>query len=119
MPELDKNQATAISSELGYLPLALHLAGSFLARYNKSVTPQEYLTQLKELSLEHSSLQGRGESYSPTAHEAHIERTFALSYEKLDISNEIDRIALLILERAACFAPGEPVPKGLLFKTLA
>lgn len=119
VPELDKNQAAAIASELGYLPLALHLAGSFLARYNKSVTPEEYLAQLKELSLEHSSLQGRGETYSPTAHESHIERTFALSYEKLDINNEIDQIALLILERAACFAPGEPIPQSLLFKTLA
>ncbi|MCP4515114.1 MAG: hypothetical protein GY824_07805, partial [Delftia sp.] len=60
-PNLDQAQADAIADELGDLPLALHLAGSFLESYQHAITPKAYLAQLRDAALlGHPSLQGRG-----------------------------------------------------------
>lgn len=107
-----------IAKELGDLPLALHLAGSFLARYGSTISPSTYLSQLSQPDLlQHPSLQGRGQKQyaSPTRHEQHIARTFALSYERLDASDPVDILAIKILARAAYLAHGTPIPKDLLF----
>lgn len=119
IPDSSDDEAEAIAAELGNLPLALHLAGSFLERYHSVVSPKDYFDQLKKQGLKHPSLTGRGVQYSPTEHELHVARTFALSHEKLDATNEIDFVALALLSRAACFAPGEPIPRKLLFATLS
>lgn len=109
----------AIAAELGDLPLALHLAGSFLARYRRTVSPADYLAQLKDPALlDHPSLIGRGADYSPTEHDLHVARTFALSYQRLDSTGAIDLLARQLLARAACFAPGEPIPTNLLLATI-
>jgi tetratricopeptide (TPR) repeat protein len=115
-PDLD-----AIAAELGDLPLALHLAGSFLARYGQAVTPAGYLTQLQQPALlEHPSLQGwqLSRDLSPTRHEQHVARTFALSYDRLDPADTTDARALALLARAAYFAPGQPLPRDLLLATV-
>jgi len=107
----------AIAEELGRLPLALHLAGSFLRRYHFDVTPAVYLEQLRQPELlDHPSLQGGG--ISPTQHEMHVSRTFAISYDKLDANNPIDRTALRVLDRTAYFASGLPIPRAALLSTL-
>ncbi|MDY7075909.1 MAG: CHAT domain-containing protein [Chloroflexota bacterium] len=107
----------AIAEELGDLPLALHLAGSCLARYQHVITPPDYLAQLQHPDLlQHRSLQGGG--FSPTGHEGHVARTFALSYEQLNPASPTDRLAMALLARAAYFAPGEPIPRELLRATL-
>ena len=81
------------------MPLALHLAGSFLAAYRHAVTPKAYLTQLRdETLLDHPSLRGRGTTFSPTGHELHVARTFALSYDRLDPKDENDALALALDE---------------------
>jgi tetratricopeptide (TPR) repeat protein len=111
----------AIAAELGDLPLALHLAGSFLARYRHAVTPAAYLVQLRQPGLlQHRSLQGLHltPGLSPTQHDQHVARTFAISYERLDPQDATDACALALLARAACFAPGEPIPHQLLVGTL-
>jgi tetratricopeptide (TPR) repeat protein len=109
----------AICSELGDLPLALHLAGSFLARYRTVVTPAEYLAQLRSPALlDHPSLQGRGAERSPTNHERHAGKTFALSWDRLDPANTMDTMARHLLQRAACLAPGEPIPHALCMAIL-
>ncbi|MEZ4593458.1 MAG: tetratricopeptide repeat protein [Chloroflexota bacterium] len=118
VPDLAADEATAIAAELGNLPLALHLAGSFLERYQGVVTPAKYFAQLREHGLKHPSLTGRGVQYSPTDHELNIARTIALSYEQLHTANEVDEIALALLARAAHFAPNEPIPRDLLFETI-
>jgi tetratricopeptide (TPR) repeat protein len=116
---LTQEQANAIADELGDLPLALHMAGSFLKVYKDGVQPSDFLLQLKDKSLlDHQALKGRGTSFNPTQHELHVAKTFALSYEKLDPNDPIDRIALALLARAAWFAPGMPIPRQLLLKTL-
>jgi hypothetical protein len=84
-PDLGPDNADlrAIAAELGDLPLALHLAGSFLARYRYTITPAAYLAQLRQPNLlDHLSLQGwqLTRDLSPTQHEQHVARTFALSY---------------------------------------
>jgi tetratricopeptide (TPR) repeat protein len=117
-PELLSDEALKIASELGHLPLALQLAGGFLQRY-RQVSADQYLLQLREMGLiGHPSLQGRGASHSPTGHELNVFHTFAISFEKLDPADEIDHFAMQLLARAACFAPGEPIPKRLLLETI-
>ncbi|MCB0182462.1 MAG: tetratricopeptide repeat protein, partial [Anaerolineae bacterium] len=109
----------AIASELGDLPLALHLAGSFLAHYQRRVTPADYLAQLQAANpLNHPALQGRGAAASPTGHELHVAKTFTLSFDQLDSADPIDALARHLLARAACFAPGEPLPIVLLERTV-
>jgi len=110
-----------IAEALGDLPLALHLAGSFLARYKEASfgRPAAYLDQLGRGDLlDHPSLQGKGSEISPTGHEAHVARTFALGYERLDPADPIDAVARKLLARAAHFASGEPIPRPLLLATL-
>lgn len=111
-----------IASELGDLPLALHLAGSFLRTYRNTSfgEPPAYLKSLLQTDvLNHPSLRGRG-SYEllPTGHDAHVGRTFALSFERLNLASPTDALAADFLARAVWFAPGEPIPRFLLLKTV-
>ncbi len=120
-PDLSANDPNlaAIAEELDGLPLALHLAGSFLARYRYVVTPPEYLQELRGQGLlGHASLEGKGTNYSPTDHELNVYRTFALSYERLDASDSNDALAIKLLIRASYFAWGLPIPRELLVETV-
>jgi hypothetical protein len=123
-PDLTADHADlkAIAVELGDLPLALHLAGSFLARYRHAITSAAYLAQLQQPDLlTHRSLEGGTltQELSPTGHEQHVARTFALSYDRLDPADPTNAHALALLARAAYFAPGQPIPRDLLLATVA
>ena len=114
----DDPDLAAIAAELGDLPLALHLAGSYLARYRHALTPAAYLAQLRRPDLlEHPSLKG-GE-LSPTGHELNVARTFALSYDRLSPTDVVDGRARALLARAAILAPGEPIPRDILLATVS
>jgi C1A family cysteine protease len=118
-PELQASNAdfADIATELGNLPLALHLAGSFLSKFHRVLTPQAYLAQLRKADLlEHSSLTSGG--ISATAHEQNVRETFEVSYRNLESKNATDSQALALLSRATYFAPGEPIPHHLLLATL-
>ena len=107
-----------IAAELGDLPLALHLAGSFLHRY-RHITPAAYLDQLHHLGhLQHPSLRGHGISHSPTGHELHVARTFAINSAQLEGDDPLNVITRQLLAHAACFAPGEALPRLLLPETV-
>src|SRR5437660_347623 len=111
-PELD-----AVAHELGDLPLALHLAGSYLHAYREEVGLDGYLAELRQpAALGHASLLGAGlhDSPSPTDHVQSLAQTFALCVDHLDRGREVDRVAVALLARMACLAPGEPVPRDLL-----
>ena len=111
-PDLD-----AIANELGDLPLALHLAGSYLAQYKHTITPAVYLSEIRRLSLQHPSLQGHGMTIRPTGHELHVKHTFELSYKQIihtDLTNVLARTALAY---ASYLAPGELIPYELLLET--
>ena len=116
---ITQSDALSIAHELGHLPLALHLAGSFLRRY-RQITAIQYLNQLRDKTLlEHPSLQGRGVAISPTGHELSVARTFAVNWEQLDPTDETDALALQLLAHAVQFAPGEPLRRKLLISTVS
>jgi len=110
----------AIASELGDLPLALHMAGSYLRtyrRYRRVGGPAEYLSELRRPNLlRHPSLQ-EPKGISATEHEQNVARTFELSYQQLNTDDSTDALAVKLLARAALFAPGEPIPTDLLLST--
>ena len=111
----------AIAAEVGDLPLALHLAGSYLRAYRAEVALDDYLAELRRSEVvRHASLLGEGldDSVSPTHHVQGVAQTFALCLGRLDSKREVDRVAIALLARMACMAPGEPVPRELLAKTL-
>ncbi len=115
LPTLPDADADELAETLGDLPLALHLAGNYLAQGHD--TPQSYLQHLQAQGrLHHSSLQtGR---LSPTRHANNLAHTFALSLRRLDTPNPQDQLALALLRCAVCFAPGQPIPLLLLAETL-
>lgn len=105
----------AISKELGDLPLALHLAGLFLAKFRYSALghPGKYLEALRAASiLTHRSMTSGG--WSPTGHEQHVARTFALSYDQLRSEGELGEMARALLSFAGHFAPSMPIPRYIL-----
>ena len=104
-----------VADEVGDLPLALTLAGRYLARY-RQVTVDEYLAEVARADELLPLVRG---AISLTKHELSVRRTFAVSYERLEASDPVDAAAGALLARAACFAPGEPLPEGLLRATMA
>jgi hypothetical protein len=118
--QADDPALDGIAAAVGDLPLALHLAGGFMARYAQAPfgRPAEVLAALRKSGLAHPSLGSTGSAVSPTGHEAHVGRTFALSFERLSPDDATDACAIGFLARAACFAPGEPIPRALLLKTV-
>lgn len=109
----DRNILDAIAAELGDLPLALHMAGSYLAQVAYDVSPTTYLAQLRSPDLlDYLSLQT--DDYSPTDHKLDVARTFALSFARLSDTIAVDVTARHILVCAAHFAPSEFIPRNLL-----
>jgi len=107
---LSDAEADAIAEDLGHLPLALHLAGSYLATYPHH-TVEHYRT---DLTIAHRSLKGRGALPSPTRHEQDVEATFMLSFKQLNPTDALDALALGMLDGAAWCALGVPIPRALI-----
>ncbi len=117
-PRIATTDAVQIAQEVGHLPLALHLAASFLNRYQQ-LPIATYLAQLRDENLlQHPSLRGQGTTYSPTKHELNVARTYAISLEQLDPTNDVDSMARQLLSHLICFVPGEPIPSDLLRVTI-
>ncbi|MBK9709777.1 MAG: tetratricopeptide repeat protein [Kouleothrix sp.] len=121
-PDLRDTDADAITATLGDLPLALHLAGSYLEVYAGDADfgdPAVFLHELQNTRLlTHPALRGEDVTPSPTNHILHVGKTIALSYERLQVDDQVDALAITLLARAACLAPNEPIPRGLLLATL-
>ena len=120
-PQVRDEELIAIAAELDDLPLALHLAGSHLARGADTLTPARYLAELRAAPGQHRSLAGadpRGRPLpTPTGHPNHLEQTIALSLARLD-RDGADAVARQLLMRAAWLAPGEAIPAELLSTVL-
>ncbi len=113
----------ALAAEVGDLPLALHLAGSYLETYRDDPTfgdPTMFLAELRGPNLlAHEVMQGLEVSYSPTGHELSVAKSFAMSLNQLEPADATDVAARALLARAAHFAPGEPIPRQVLLTSLA
>ncbi|HEY7199567.1 MAG TPA: tetratricopeptide repeat protein [Candidatus Dormibacteraeota bacterium] len=125
----------AIAAELEDLPLALRLAGGFLRRYRGSVTPDAFLERLRSREvLDHAAaLLGEGDSAAGArqpggralfgrrrpSQSSPVARVFALAVRWLARSDPMGRPALALLARAACFAPGEVIPRHVLLDAAA
>jgi tetratricopeptide (TPR) repeat protein len=115
--DISDAQLAAVAAELGFLPLALHLSGSYMARYRVSMDVQHYLGQLRvSHAVLHPSLINR--EVSPTGHVQHVARTFAVSVDQLEPSDATDSKALRALFLAASLAPGVPIARDLLLELL-
>jgi tetratricopeptide (TPR) repeat protein len=99
-----------VAAAVGDLPLALGLAGHFLARYRET-SVDDYLA---ELSAAPELVPVGRDAVSATRHELSVWRTFSVSLDRLADDDPIDQLAKELLSRAACFAPGEPLPEALL-----
>ena len=97
------------------LPLALHLAGCYLAHYGHEVSPAEYLEDLRVQLLKHPSLRrAAGDVPSPTGHEQNVEATFQVSYDRLKLEDPTDVLARRLFILAGHCAHGAPIPRELL-----
>jgi tetratricopeptide (TPR) repeat protein len=95
-PRLEGEADTSLgrlAERLGDLPLALDLAGRYLARRPR-LSLDGYLKALDEAGLGHASLDAAG-GYNPTAHLSSLTATFALSYARLE--DESARRAFAVL----------------------
>jgi transcriptional regulator with XRE-family HTH domain len=104
----------AIAGELGDLPLALHLAGSFLNRYRDEVSPADYLAQIRGPEpLEHPSLAGQGllDPAAPGGRLPGVAQALAASWARLDPDDRVDRTALALMQRAARLGSGGSVTR--------
>ena len=117
-PTLSDGEADALAAELGDLPLALHLAGRFLAGPGKNLAVERYLAELRSPRIFERLPLREQDGQLPTGHNRDVARSFALSYERLDPQSTDDVVALRLLARAAHLAPGEVVPAELLAATL-
>lgn len=113
-PDLGHEDADALAAELGDLPLALHLAGRFLARYTRVLAPDAYLAELRSPRIFERLPLLKQDGKLPTGHERDVARTFALSYKRLNPDDAEDAVALRLLARVAHLMPGEVITADLL-----
>ncbi len=111
----DVRDLERIAAILGDLPLALHLAGRYLA--HSGVSAAVYAEQLEHpRRLRHASLQSGGPS--PTDYSWSLAESIALAYERLGDS-PLDTLARAILDIVRFLAPAAPIPTDFLIDTLA
>ena len=120
-----------IAEELDGVPLALRLAGGLLRRYRDSLSLESFLEQIHSQELlDHTrALLGETEpAPAPTRNRfgrrrsqepPPVARTFALTQLWLERADPAGSPALAVLARAACFVPGEPIPRAVLLDAAA
>jgi len=102
------NALDALHERLGGLPLALELAGRYLAALPRLTIPA-YLKQL-DAALAHPSMQHwRFADGNPTGHDLSLAATFAVSWERVQ-----DPAARELFALAGWCAPNTPIPCELL-----
>ena len=106
-----------LANRLDNLPLALDLAGRYLA-FNPDISPSDYLSDLEDAScsLEHTSLK-LDYGPSPTNH-IPLGATVGLSWKQLK-DTETDILAKLIFRVCGYCAPNKPIPRTLLEDVLS
>jgi len=112
----ERQAADEICDVLGDLPLAVALAGSYLAAYRHDVTLADYLAELEaQPVLSHPTLVNFVDDPLPTRHIQNVAATFELSYRRLDPQDETDLLAMHLFHLAGHFAPAS-ISRELLLK---
>jgi tetratricopeptide (TPR) repeat protein len=111
----DGSDLDRLAEALGDLPLALHVAGSYLQRYRIDV--DEYLKELQSAPLQEFAL--CFEDTTPTKHERSIILTLKISYDQLASDKQINKLASAVLAHAAHLAPGEPIEEQLILQVMS
>ncbi len=107
---LPEAELDPLAERLGDLPLALDLAGRYLAE-EEDFSPGDYLEELKKQErsfLEHESLREE-QGYSPTGHSTSLQATFRQSWEKVK-----DEQGQRIFRTCGYCAANVPIPEGIL-----
>jgi tetratricopeptide (TPR) repeat protein len=117
LKKMDDADLNMLANRLDNLPLALDLAGRYLA-LNPETSLSDYLMDLKNAScsLEHISLIKLDYGPSPTDH-IPLGATVSLSWGQL-YDSEIDAMAKRIFRTCGYCAPNTPIPKKLLENVL-
>jgi len=114
----ERKAADEICDLLGDLPLAIHLAGSYLSRYRHDVSLREYLDDLRSQPvLQNPALVDNIRDPSPTEHLQNVAATFETSHERLDQKDETDALAARLFHLTSHFAPTS-IPRELLIRSL-
>ena len=111
-------QANDIADELGDLPLALHLAGSYLGQF-ASISPEAFLEEVRAKRLEQPALANTDELYVPTLEAqrraSSLYAVLTLGLERLDPAGAVGDLARTLLAWASCLEPpGATFPRDLL-----
>ena len=111
-------QANDIADELGDLPLALHLAGSYLGQ-SASISPEAFLEEVRAKRLEQPALANTDELYVPTLEAqrraSSLYAVLTLGLERLDPAGAVGDLARTLLAWASCLEPpGATFPRDLL-----
>jgi tetratricopeptide (TPR) repeat protein len=110
VPDPDGQQARKLGRRLGGLPLALHLAGSYLASpFARWHTFAEYHRALDSVELP-VALDDLHDSAADARTD--IQRTWDLSLDALAVGRRPQARPLLLL--LSCYAPATPIPVGML-----
>lgn len=117
-PHLTDDEADIIAERLGYFPLALFLAGSFLHTHRLQIKVAMYVDELNEAELRHRSFTETTDSVSPTKHELHVANTFSISWRRLQQKSTLNQLAQEIALYASHFSAGTPIPIHLFEKIL-
>ena len=106
--------ADAICELLGDLPLALHLAGAYLADRH-AVSVGGYLAELRSQPvLDNAALVDWVRDPSPTQHIQNVAATFRMSYDRLNPDDPTEALALRVFGLAGHCAPGVVIARELL-----
>ncbi|NTU85917.1 MAG: hypothetical protein HGA45_42405, partial [Chloroflexales bacterium] len=118
---LSAAQADPIAKELGDLPLALQLAGSYLAEFPHT-SPEAFLEEVQAKRLEQPALTNEDELYVPTLEAqqraSSLYAVLTIGLERLDPADAGGALARTLLARATCLEPaGVTFPRDLLSRT--
>ena len=111
----------SIAEELGDLPLALHVAGSFLDIYRATNDgdPQTYLNSLRQANgFNYLPPEGFESGYSPTKHDLSVARTIQVSYDRLKSEIGEESLAEQVLASVAHLAPNVPIEAKMILEVI-
>jgi len=112
--EIPDTELELIIDRLGYLPLAIDLAGRYLNDCNQ-LSPEKFLAEIdmEETILDHRAMHEWVEG-SPTRHETSLMATFTLSWKQLEGDSIINSLARKNFQLAGWCAPNTLIPIQLL-----